>query len=101
MRSLFRHLIGSVENRQHTHLIDSVAGVNSGISAVALLPQLFIVLQSRTADGLSPLAFFLIALNSFVWFLYGMHRQMLPLIISSSLNTLASIGILIAISVRG
>jgi uncharacterized protein with PQ loop repeat len=83
-----------MNNQRHKHAIDYVADVNSGVSAVALLPQLITVLGHKSTVGLSPLTFFLIALNSSVWFAYGIHRHAPPLIISSSLNALVSIVIL-------
>lgn len=97
MGTLFHRLF---DNARHKHFVDYVAGLNSGISAVALFPQLFAVLQGHSTAGLSSLSFFLIALNSCVWFLYGVHRRTPPLIVSSTCNALASIGILIVIGIR-
>ncbi len=97
MLSKLRRLLN---NRRHKHFVDYLAGINSGISAVALFPQLFSLLSGKAADGLSQLSFFLIALNSVIWFIYGIHRGTPPLIISSSLNGLASIGILLLIVLR-
>jgi len=88
------HLLRLLKNVRHKHFIDYLADVNSGISAIALLPQLFALASGKPSIGLSPLTFFLIAGNSMVWLVYGIHRHLPPLIISSSLNTLAAIGIL-------
>jgi uncharacterized protein with PQ loop repeat len=84
----------------HRHFIDYLADANSAISALALFPQLFTALREQTVGGLSPTSFFLIALNSGIWLAYGIHRRMPPLVISSSLNALASIGILAAMYLR-
>lgn len=97
MRSLFHRLF---DNGRHKHPVDYLAEVNSGISAIALFPQLFALLGGQAATGLSSLSFFLIALNSCVWLVYGIHRRMPPLIISSTCNALASIGILTVIFIR-
>lgn len=91
MSGLFHHIL---KNRQHAHFIDALAGVNSGISAIALYPQLFDLLRHQSAEDLSPVTFFLIAVNSLIWFIYGIHRQAPPLIISSCFNAIASIAIL-------
>lgn len=98
MRSFFHRLL---DNGRHKHFVDYLAEVNSGISAIALFPQLFALLGGQPTVGLSPLSFFLIALNSVVWLIYGIHRRTPPLIISSICNALASIGILALIYVRG
>lgn len=95
--SMFHHLL---DNGKHTHFIDYLAIVNSGISAVALFPQLFGLLEGKPSVGLSPLSFFLIALNSAIWVAYGVHRKTPPLIISSALNGLAAVGIFVLIFVR-
>jgi len=94
MLSVFHRLLN---NGTHTHFIDYLAEVNSGISAVALFPQLFSLLKGEATTGLSSVTFFLIAFNSCIWFIYGVHRRIPPLIISSSLNTVASAGILFMI----
>ncbi len=94
MRSFVRRLF---DNGRHKHWVDYLAEVNSVISAIALFPQLFALLRGRSAEGLSLLSFFLIALNSCVWLMYGIHRRTPPLIISSICNALASMGILILV----
>jgi uncharacterized protein with PQ loop repeat len=81
-------------NDDHHHFIDHLAVLNSGISAVALYPQLFSLMQSRNPSGLSPVSFFLIAINSCVWMAYGVHRHAPPLVVSSAANALAAFGIL-------
>jgi uncharacterized protein with PQ loop repeat len=97
MHAIFHRLFN---NGRHKHFIDYLAEVNSGISAIALFPQLFALWGGQTSQGLSPLSFFLIAFNSVIWFIYGIHRKSPPLIISSSFNTLVSIGILGMIYIR-
>jgi len=89
-----------LKNKRHTHFIDYLAQANSVISAIALFPQLFGLLRGRTPEGLSVLSFILIASNSCVWLIYGVHRRTPPLIISSAFNAIASIGILTLICVR-
>lgn len=97
MHSVFHRLFN---NGKHGHFVDYVAGVNSGISSIALVPQLFTLLRGQTAAGLSSLSFSLIALNSCVWLIYGIHRRTPPLIVSATCNALISIGILTIIFVR-
>ena len=97
MASFIRSLF---ELKAHRHPIDKVAGVNSVISAVALFPQLFTLLKEPSSGGLSPLAFFLIALNSGVWFAYGLHRGARPLVVSSACNAFVSVGILLLIYLK-
>lgn len=94
MNTFFQRLL---KNRSHKHAIDYIAEANSGISAVALLPQLYELLRGGTTRGLSSLSFFLIMLNSVIWLIYGIHRKTPPLIISSTFNATISLGILIMI----
>jgi len=89
-----------MDDKKHRHFIDYLADVNSVISAIALFPQLFSLLWGQSPVGLSSFTFFLIALTSCIWVAYGIHRKTPPLIISSTLNALASIGILVLIFIR-
>jgi uncharacterized protein with PQ loop repeat len=84
----------------HHHFIDRLADANSIISAVALYPQLVMALDGHSLDVLSPTTFFLTALNSGIWVLYGMHRKEAPLAISSAVNGLAALAILILIFIH-
>lgn len=89
-----------LKNKRHTHFIDYLAQANSVVSAIALFPQLFSLLRGRTPEGLSISSFVLIASNSCVWLIYGIHRRTPPLIISSVSNAIASLAILAIISVK-
>lgn len=78
----------------HQHFIDRLAFANSFVSGVALYPQAWAVLSTGSAAGLSATTFFLVFLNSVVWVLYAIHRDLLSLLIASLLNAFAS-GILV------
>ncbi|MFA6608303.1 MAG: hypothetical protein WCT07_00080 [Candidatus Paceibacterota bacterium] len=82
----------------HNHWIDKLALLNGIISALSLYPQLYILITSKVEnEHLSPVSFGLILLNSVIWFLYGIHRKIAPLVISSFFNLVASSAILILI----
>ena len=75
----------------HHHWIDKVAFLNAIVGAIALYPQLYNLMTSNVrTENLSILSFSLIFLNSIVWLLYGIHRKISPLVISSVLNVVAS-----------
>lgn len=97
MRSSLKDVL---TNAKHKHPLDHLANVNSGISAIALYPQLADLLNGKSSTGLSPLSFILIAASSSIWFLYGIHRRTPPLIISSFFNGAAAFGIVIMIFLR-
>lgn len=85
-------------NPEHHHLIDGIAFLNAFISAISLFPQLYVLLYSMTArQEASALSYFLIFLNNIGWFAYGLHRKILPIVISSFLNMVASGSILFLI----
>jgi len=91
---MFKKLLETFADVQHHHFIDYLANINSGISAVALFPQLYTTIIDQSTDGLSGISFFLIAFNSIIWVIYGIHRHTPALIISSTLNIIASVTIL-------
>ena len=81
----------------HNHVIDKLAifvGVSSGL---ALYPQLWLILQAGSTQGISVLSFCIIFVNSLVWLAYSIHRGLFSLGISSILNMLAS-GTVVAFS---
>lgn len=85
-------------DNKHTHLIDKVAFVNAVIGAIALYPQLYALLRLREhGEELSVISFALIFSNSIIWFWYGIHRKVIPLVISSFLNAVAAGAILFLI----
>lgn len=81
----------------HQHLIDRIALINGFVSGVALYPQVWTVLSSGSAVGVSLPTFLLILFNSIVWLLYAIHRGLISLGIASVLNTLASLILVCAI----
>ena len=84
-------------SNKHHNPIDRLAQVNALVSGIALYPQLFKVFITGNVTGFSLLTYILIALNSLIWIIYAIHRNLLPLLISSALNFLAGLGIIIFI----
>lgn len=85
------------ESRHH-HLIDKVATLNAVIGSLALYPQLYgLIKETASRVNISKISFCLILSSSVVWFLYGLHRRNIPLIVSSALTFIAAAGILLLI----
>ncbi|MFH1078156.1 MAG: PQ-loop repeat-containing protein [Patescibacteria group bacterium] len=84
---------------KHNHPIDRIAKLNALVSGVALYPQLIKVICTGNVVGFSFLTYALIILNSVVWIVYAVHRKLLPLLISSILNCMAALGIVLFIIV--
>ncbi len=78
----------------HKHPIDKVAEVNGILSGIALYPQLFKAILSKSVEGLSLYTFIFIFVSSAVWIWYARHRSLPQVMISSSLN-LAAAGLLV------
>ncbi len=78
----------------HHHLVDKLAFINGLISGIALYPQVYSILVSGSVVGMSLTTYVLIFLNSIVWLLYAVHRDLISLAIASILNIIAS-GILL------
>lgn len=81
----------------HHHIIDKIAIYAGVFSGIALYPQVYIIITTKNIDGLSLLSFIIIFINSFVWTLYAIHRHLIALIVSSLLNLLASIILILLI----
>ncbi len=78
----------------HHHFIDKLAFFNGLISGVALYPQVYSILASSSTAGVSLTTFVIVFINSIVWLLYAMHRDLFSLGVASLLNLIAS-GLLI------
>lgn len=76
---------------QHNHLLDRLAYANGILTGFALYPQVYLSITSRATEGISTLAYGIILFNSIVWTLYAQHRGIVPLVVSSVLNGIASV----------
>lgn len=85
---------------KHQHVIDKIAFFNAILSGVALYPQIWHVLAIGSTEGISSVSFGLIFINSFVWFVYALHRDLISLSITSILNLVAS-GLLALLAMLG
>lgn len=74
----------------HHHFIDKLAFANGIISGIALYPQVWKLFVSGSTAGISLVSFSIIFLNSLVWLMYAVHRELVSLAIASILNTVAS-----------
>ena len=81
------------------HFIDRIAFVvGATTSGLALFPQAWQVVNG-TAAGIAVSTFGIIAFNSAVWLAYASHHKLLSLGISSLLNLVASLIIVLYIVV--
>lgn len=74
----------------HNHFIDKLAFLNGVISGIALYPQVYSIMTGSGSTGLSLTTFIIIFINSIVWLLYSIHRNLLSLGLASLLNCIAS-----------
>lgn len=75
----------------HNHWVDKLAILNAFLSAAALYPQLYsIAILQSGVENLSLPSFWLIFSNNVLWLIYGMHRRLTPLTLSSFFNAVAA-----------
>jgi MtN3 and saliva related transmembrane protein len=73
-------------------LIGSVAGT---LTTVSFLPQVLKTYRSRSAKDISLVMFLLFSLGVFLWLLYGLSIQSMPIIISNFITLVLSLSILV------
>jgi len=61
------------------------------------LPQLISVIEAKSAQNVSLITWSYLAISSFAWLIYGIHKKMKPLIVSYILYVLVEFSIVIAI----
>ncbi|MDQ5962268.1 MAG: hypothetical protein QG653_75 [Patescibacteria group bacterium] len=74
----------------HHHFIDKLAFLNGFISGVALYPQVWKLFTFGSTEGVSFVSFLIIFINSIVWLIYAVHRELISLAVASILNIVAS-----------
>jgi MtN3 and saliva related transmembrane protein len=80
----------------HTQILGLVAG---GLTTVAFLPQVIKTWRSQSARDLSLVMFFVFALGTLLWLIYGIIIKQLPIILANSI-TLALASVLLYFKLR-
>ena len=66
-----------------TQIIGLIAG---GLTTVAFLPQVIKTWKSKSAKDLSLAMFFVFALGTLLWLIYGIIIQQLPIILANAIT---------------
>ncbi|MEI6353706.1 MAG: hypothetical protein D4R76_01085 [Methylococcus sp.] len=74
-----------------TDLIGSIAGT---LTTIAFLPQVLKTYRSRSAKDISLVMFLLFSFGVFLWLLYGIQIQAMPIVISNAVTLALSLSIL-------
>jgi MtN3 and saliva related transmembrane protein len=80
----------------YTQILGLVAG---GLTTVAFLPQVIKTWRSQSARDLSLVMFFVFALGTLLWLIYGIIIKQLPIILANSI-TLALASVLLYFKLR-
>ena len=73
-------------------LIGSVAGT---LTTLSFLPQVLKTYRSRSAKDISLVMFLLFSLGVFLWLLYGLSIQSMPIVVSNGITLELSLSILV------
>jgi len=73
-------------------LIGSIAGT---LTTVSFLPQVLKTYRSRSAKDISLVMFLLFSLGVFLWLLYGLSLQSMPIIVSNGITLVLALSILV------
>ena len=80
----------------YNQILGLIAG---GLTTVAFLPQVIKTWKSKSAKDLSLAMFFVFALGTLLWLIYGIIIQQLPIILANSI-TLALASVLLYFKLR-
>lgn len=80
----------------YTQILGLVAG---GLTTIAFLPQVIKTWRSQSARDLSLVMFFVFALGTLLWLIYGIIIEQLPIILANSI-TLALASVLLYFKLR-
>ena len=75
--------------------IDYLGLIAGALTTVAFLPQLVKTYQSKSADDVSFLMFFLFGIGVILWGVYGWEIHAIPVVISNSITLILASSILV------
>jgi len=75
--------------------VTSVIGLLAGICTTgSLLPQVYKTLKSRNARDISLLMYVLMSAGIFLWFVYGILLNEMPIMLANGVSLLLTMGVL-------
>ena len=75
-------------------ITDTIGFVAAALIAANMLPQIYKSWKTKQVDDVSLSMILFVLAGSFLWFVYGILIQSIPVIVSDSLGTLTSLMIL-------
>jgi MtN3 and saliva related transmembrane protein len=76
----------------HQDTLGLIAGT---LTTVSLIPQVWRIWQTQSAEDMSWLMFSIFALGNLMWFVYGLSLEATPILISSGVTLVLALVILV------
>jgi len=77
-------------------MIGLIIGLGAGIlCAISLLPQVIKIVKAKKAEDLSLTAFSILSLGIFLWLIYGILIESVPIIVSNAVIFVLSVLIVV------
>ena len=76
----------------YINVLGSIAGV---LTTIAFFPQVFKVITTKSTHDISLFMFLIMALGIFLWFLYGLFINALPVILANFISLFLAMIILV------
>ena len=78
-------------------VMDVVAIINGIFGSLTAVPQLYQIVSTRQAAGVSTLTWLLLTISSAIWLIYAIPHRSWPIIISSVLSIVLDVAVIIAV----
>lgn len=79
----------------HGSLVETIGFVAAFCTTISFVPQLFRVIQLRSARDISLGMFLFFSFGVFLWFVYGFSIHSKPVIVSNGVTLILSVSILV------
>jgi len=73
-------------------IVGTVAGI---LTTISFLPQVVKVWKSRSATDISLWMFLLFSLGVFLWLLYGIYLEAMPIIVANAVTLVLALSVLV------
>ncbi len=76
-------------------MVDYIGFAGAFLTTISFIPQVVKIHKTKSADDVSLYMFILFTAGIILWLIYGIKKEMLPVIVANSITLILSLAILV------
>ena len=100
LHHLHRRKHGEIALTPFVKFMDVVALLNGILGSFTALPQIYQIMVTGSATGVSLLTWILLIVSSIIWLIYAIPHRIQPIIIASAISIVLNSGVIVAVLTR-